>query len=159
MAVNNVLKHLNVEFKAINVLEDESIRQGIKDYSDWPTIPQLYVKEEFVGGCDIIKEMFEKGELQNLLKKHKIISETPVYKTIIILALIIAFEFTIGKTINKFNQKAEMIFSKEGRKGMVVNVKNEMQKAIDKENYLTEDERVLINKFIGKIKNELNSAK
>ena len=74
MAVNNVLKHLNVEFKAINVLEDESIRQGIKDYSDWPTIPQLYVKEEFVGGCDIIKEMFEKGELQNLLKKHKIIS-------------------------------------------------------------------------------------
>ncbi len=83
-----------------------------------------------------------------------------VYKTIIIiLALIIAFEFTIGKTINKFNQKAEMIFSKEGRKGMVVTVKNEMQKAIDKENYLTEDERVLINKFIGKIKNELNSAK
>ncbi len=83
-----------------------------------------------------------------------------VYKTIIIIvALIIAFEFTIGKTINKFNQKTEMIFSKEGRKGMVVTVKKEMQKAIDKENYLTEDERVLINKFIGKIKNELNSAK
>ena len=83
-----------------------------------------------------------------------------VYKTIIIiLALIIAFEFTIGKTINKFNQKAEMIFSKEGRKGMVVTVKKEMQKAIDKENYLTEDERVLINKLINKIKNELNSVK
>ncbi len=83
-----------------------------------------------------------------------------VYKTvIIILGLIVAFEFTIGKTINKFNQKAEMIFTKEGRKSMVVTVKKEMQKAIDKENYLTEDERVLINKFIGKIKNELNSAK
>ena len=83
-----------------------------------------------------------------------------VYKTvIIILGLIITFEFTIGKTINKFNQKAEMIFTKEGRKSMVVTVKKEMQKAIDKENYLTEDERVLINKFIGKITNELNSAK
>ena len=56
------------------MLEDENIRQGIKEYSDWPTIPQLYIKEEFVGGCDIIKEMFEKGELQNLLKKHQIIS-------------------------------------------------------------------------------------
>tara|TARA_Y100001958_G_C21118579_1_gene463373 strand:- start:687 stop:1007 length:321 start_codon:yes stop_codon:yes gene_type:complete len=74
MAVNNVLKHLNIKFKAVNVLEDENIRQGIKDYSDWPTIPQLYVKEEFVGGCDIVKEMFEKGELQNLLRKHQIIS-------------------------------------------------------------------------------------
>ena len=60
--------------------------QGIKDYSDWPTIPQLYVKEEFVGGCDIIKEMFEKGELQNLLKKHKNnFVRQFVYKTIIII--------------------------------------------------------------------------
>ena len=83
-----------------------------------------------------------------------------IYKTaIIILALIITFEFTIGKTINKFNQKAEMVFSKEGRKGMVVTVKKEMQKAIDKENYLTEEERLLINNFINKIKNELNSVK
>ena len=83
-----------------------------------------------------------------------------IYKTaIIILALIITFEFTIGKTINKFNQKAEMVFSKEGRKGMVITVKKEMQKAIDKENYLTEEERLLINNFINKIKNELNSAK
>ena len=81
-----------------------------------------------------------------------------IYKVIIAtIALIIAFEFTIGKTINKFNQKAEIIFTKEGRKGMVSSVKNEMQKAIDKENYLTEDERVLINKFILKIKNELKS--
>lgn len=83
-----------------------------------------------------------------------------IYKTIIIIvALIVAFEFTIGKTINKFNQKAEMVFSKEGRKGMVVTVKKEMQKAIDKENYLTEEERLLINNFINKIKNELNSVK
>ena len=83
-----------------------------------------------------------------------------IYKTIIIIvALIVAFEFTIGKTINKFNQKAEMVFSKEGRKEMVVTMKKEMQKAIDKENYLTKEERILINKFINKIKNELNSVK
>ena len=67
MAVTNVLKHLNVKFKSVNVLEDENIRQGIKDYSDWPTIPQLYIKKEFVGGCDIIKEMFESGDLKKLL--------------------------------------------------------------------------------------------
>ncbi len=83
-----------------------------------------------------------------------------IYKTIIIIvALIVAFEFTIGKTINKFNQKAEMVFSKEGRKGMVITMKKEMQKAIDKENYLTKEERILINKFINKIKNELHSVK
>ena len=77
-----------------------------------------------------------------------------IYKTIIaVVALIIVFEFTIVKTINKFNQKAEIIFTKEGRKGMVSSLKNEMQKAIDKENYLAEDERILINKFILKIKN------
>ena len=68
MAVSNVLKHLNVDFKGINVLEDESLRQGIKDFSDWPTIPQLYVKKEFIGGCDIVKELFEKGELQKIFK-------------------------------------------------------------------------------------------
>ena len=73
MAVSNVLKHLNVNFKGINVLEDENLRQGTKEYSDWPTIPQLYVKEEFIGGCDIVKEMFEKGELKNLLEKKKLI--------------------------------------------------------------------------------------
>jgi monothiol glutaredoxin len=73
MAVTNVLKHLNVNFKGINVLEDENLRQGIKDFSDWPTIPQLYVKTEFVGGCDIIKEMFEKGELKKFLEDKKII--------------------------------------------------------------------------------------
>jgi len=73
MAVTNVLKHLSVKFKSINVLEDENIRQGIKDYSDWPTIPQLYVKKEFVGGCDIIKEMFESGDLKKLLEDKKII--------------------------------------------------------------------------------------
>ena len=73
MAVSNVLKHLNIKFKGINVLEDENLRQGIKDFSDWPTIPQLYIKGEFIGGCDIVKEMFEKGELLSLLKEKKII--------------------------------------------------------------------------------------
>ena len=82
-----------------------------------------------------------------------------IYKIIIaVIALIIVFEFTIGKTINKFNQKAEILFTKEGRKEMVESVKSEMQKAIKKENYLTEDERILINKFILKIKNELKSV-
>jgi monothiol glutaredoxin len=73
MAISNILKHLNVNFKGINVLENESIRQGIKEYSDWPTIPQLYIKGEFVGGCDIVKEMFENGELKELLAKKKLI--------------------------------------------------------------------------------------
>ena len=72
MAVSNVLKHLNVKFTGINVLDDAEIRNGIKTFSDWPTIPQLYIKGEFVGGCDIIKEMFEKGELQNKFKEKNI---------------------------------------------------------------------------------------
>ena len=67
MAVYNMLKILEVNFQGINVLEDQSIREGIKTYSDWPTIPQLYVKREFVGGCDIVKEMYENGELKTLL--------------------------------------------------------------------------------------------
>ena len=74
MTVSNVLKHLNVNFKGINVLEDENLRQGIKTFSDWPTIPQLYVKGEFVGGCDIIKEMFDQGELKKLLIEKKILA-------------------------------------------------------------------------------------
>ena len=73
MAVSNVLKHLNVKFKGVNILEDDELRQGIKDFSDWPTIPQLYVKNEFVGGCDIVKEMFEKGELKELFISKKIL--------------------------------------------------------------------------------------
>ena len=73
MTVSNVLKHLNVNFKGINVLEDENLRDGIKKFSDWPTIPQLYVKSEFVGGCDIVKEMFEKGEFKKLFEDKKII--------------------------------------------------------------------------------------
>ena len=72
MAVANVLKHLGVKFTGINVLEDEEIRNGIKVYSDWPTIPQLYIKNEFIGGCDIVREMFEKKELQTLLDEKKI---------------------------------------------------------------------------------------
>ena len=73
MAVSNVLKHLKVNFNGVNVLEDNNLRQGIKDFSDWPTIPQLYIKGEFIGGCDIVKEMFEKGELKNLLVSKKLI--------------------------------------------------------------------------------------
>ena len=67
MAVCNVLKHLEVPFDGINVLEDEELRNGIKTFSDWPTIPQLYIKKEFVGGCDIVKEMYENGELKKIL--------------------------------------------------------------------------------------------
>ena len=73
MAVSNVLKHLKVNYNGVNVLEDENLRKGIKEFSDWPTIPQLYVKGEFIGGCDIVKEMFEKGELSSLLKEKKLI--------------------------------------------------------------------------------------
>ena len=72
LAVSNVLKHLEVNFAGINVLEDSEIREGIKVFSDWPTIPQLYIKSEFIGGCDIVKEMFEKGDLQAKLKEKKI---------------------------------------------------------------------------------------
>tara|TARA_B100000886_G_C20387832_1_gene476899 strand:+ start:572 stop:892 length:321 start_codon:yes stop_codon:yes gene_type:complete len=73
MAVTNILKHLNIKFEAINVLEDEKMRQAIKEFSDWPTIPQLYINGEFIGGCDIVKEMFEKGELKKLLLNKKLI--------------------------------------------------------------------------------------
>ena len=72
MAVSNILKILDVNFKGINVLENQELRDGIKIYSDWPTIPQLYIKGEFVGGCDIVKEMFEKKELQAKLSEKKI---------------------------------------------------------------------------------------
>ena len=73
LAVANVLKHLNVKFESIDVLQNEEIRQGIKAYSDWPTIPQLYIKGKFIGGCDIVKDMFEKGELKTLLQKESLI--------------------------------------------------------------------------------------
>ena len=72
MAVSNILKILEVNFKGVNVLENQELRQGIKEYSDWPTIPQLYIKNEFVGGCDIIKEMFESGELTKLFESKNI---------------------------------------------------------------------------------------
>ena len=68
MAVTNMLKILEVNFKGVNVLENEKLRQGIKEFSDWPTIPQLYIKKEFVGGCDIVKEMYENGELKKVLE-------------------------------------------------------------------------------------------
>ncbi len=72
MAVSNMLKILEVNFKSVNVLEDQSIREGIKIFSDWPTIPQLYVKKEFVGGCDIVKEMYESGELKKVFEEKNI---------------------------------------------------------------------------------------
>ena len=74
MAVSNILKHLKVNFEGINVLESNELRQGIKDFTDWPTIPQLYVKGEFVGGCDIVKEMFEKGDLKKLFETKSLLS-------------------------------------------------------------------------------------
>ena len=72
MAVTNMLKILEVNFIGVNVLENQEIREGIKEFSEWPTIPQLYIKKEFIGGCDIIKEMFESGELAKLLESKKI---------------------------------------------------------------------------------------
>ena len=72
MAVSNMLKILEVNFEGINVLEDQNIREGIKIFSDWPTIPQLYIKKEFVGGCDIVKEMYENGELKKILEDKRI---------------------------------------------------------------------------------------
>ncbi len=71
-AVVQALSHLGVKFKGVNVLEDPGLREGIKQFSNWPTIPQLYVKGEFVGGCDIVREMFQSGELQELLHSHGI---------------------------------------------------------------------------------------
>ena len=68
MAVSNMLKILEVNFKGINVLEDQNLREGIKTFSDWPTIPQLYIKKEFIGGCDIVIEMYENGELKKVLE-------------------------------------------------------------------------------------------
>ena len=72
MAVSNMLKILEVSFQGVNVLEDQNLREGIKVYSDWPTIPQLYINKEFVGGCDIVKEMYESGELAKLLEAKAI---------------------------------------------------------------------------------------
>tara|TARA_B100000700_G_C14315074_1_gene521063 strand:- start:59 stop:388 length:330 start_codon:yes stop_codon:yes gene_type:complete len=67
-----VLNHLGIKFSTVNVLENENIRQGIKEYANWPTIPQLYVKGEFVGGCDIVREMYESGELNELISSKGI---------------------------------------------------------------------------------------
>ena len=72
MAVSNILKILEVNYRGVNVLEDQSIREGIKVFSDWPTIPQLYIKKEFVGGCDIVKEMYENGELKKIFQNKGI---------------------------------------------------------------------------------------
>ena len=76
MATSNILKILEVNFKGINVLENQNLREGIKVFSDWPTIPQLYVKNEFIGGCDIVKEMYESGELAKLFESKNISFKT-----------------------------------------------------------------------------------
>jgi monothiol glutaredoxin len=73
-AISGLLTNLDVPFKAVNTLDNPKMRQGIKDYTDWPTIPQLYIKGEFIGGCDIVKEMHEKGELQELLKEKGLLA-------------------------------------------------------------------------------------
>ena len=75
LAVSNILKILEVNFKGVNVLENQQIREGIKEYSEWPTIPQLYIKKEFLGGCDIVKEMYENGELKKVLEEKNIPSK------------------------------------------------------------------------------------
>ena len=72
MAVSNILKILEVKYQSVDVLKDQKIREGIKIYSEWPTIPQLYIKKEFIGGCDIIKEMFENGELKKVFDEKGI---------------------------------------------------------------------------------------
>ena len=72
MATSNILKVLEVNFKGVNVLENQNLREGIKVFSDWPTIPQLYINKEFVGGCDIIKEMYESGELKKMFENKSI---------------------------------------------------------------------------------------
>ena len=92
MAVSNILKILEVNFKGVNVLENQNLREGIKVFSDWPTIPQLYVKNEFIGGCDIVKEMYESGELAKLFESKNInfefndfttLSEKPYFRSIV----------------------------------------------------------------------------
>jgi len=72
MAVANILKIMEVKFKGVNILENQSLREGIKVFSDWPTIPQLYINQEFIGGCDIVKEIYENGELKKILDAKNI---------------------------------------------------------------------------------------
>jgi monothiol glutaredoxin len=74
--VVQILDHLGVDYKGLNVLDSEELRNGVKSYSNWPTIPQLYVKGEFVGGCDIVREMFQGGELQSLLKDKGLVKQS-----------------------------------------------------------------------------------
>ena len=74
--VDTILQHLGVDYKDVNVLESMEIREGIKSFSNWPTIPQLYIKGEFIGGCDIVKEMFQAGELQDVLADKGVASRT-----------------------------------------------------------------------------------
>ena len=98
MTVSNILKHLKVNFEGINVLESNELRQGIKDFTDWPTIPQLYVKGEFVGGCDIVKEMFEKGDLKKLFETKSL--STPFILIIVCFSTVILIFSGISKFIS-----------------------------------------------------------
>ena len=77
-AVVQILSHMGVKFKGVDVLSDPSVRQGVKEFSNWPTVPQLYVKGEFVGGCDIVREMFQAGELKQLLEEKAVTKATTV---------------------------------------------------------------------------------
>ncbi|HYD17383.1 MAG TPA: Grx4 family monothiol glutaredoxin [Patescibacteria group bacterium] len=74
-AVVQVLENMGVAFKDVDVISDPGLRQGIKDFTNWPTIPQLYVKGEFIGGCDIVRDLYASGELQDLLRKHRLIAD------------------------------------------------------------------------------------
>jgi monothiol glutaredoxin len=75
-AVVQVLNHMGVKFKGVDVLTDPALREGIKQFSNWPTLPQLYIKTQFIGGCDIVKEMYQSGELQDLMQKNGIFTST-----------------------------------------------------------------------------------
>ena len=121
MTVSNILKYLKVNFKGINILEDENLRQGIKDFSDWPTIPQLYINEEFIGGCDIVKELFENGELKKILeeKKNNInyfsikhISESFKFPLYILIFFIVFIKFVCSSFVKKADLKC-LLFIRE----------------------------------------------
>ena len=143
LAVSNMLKILEVNYKGINVLENSSLREGIKEFSEWPTIPQLYIKSEFVGGCDIVKEMYESGELKKILEDK---------------ALVLIFEFTIGNKISQIYEKVDVVSTKEGRKESVNKIRKEIKRATKKERYLSKEDARLINLFINKIKKELQES-
>ena len=161
LAVSNILKIMEVKFKGVNVLESQNLREGIKEYSEWPTIPQLYIKNEFIGGCDIVKEMYENGDSRKFFKKKYFsqIMKSLIYKTIIaVIAIVIVYEFTIAKQIKEITSQSEILLSKEGRKVGVDKIRDEIKKAVKKERYLSKEDAKLINQFISKIRKELKES-